>query len=198
MRCFVAVFFCVLSLVKYHALVLRFFSALFLFCLLFFKRNCCCLFVTFFWMLSFRRAVPDLVRSICCRWLFSGCCEFSINIFCHLVCWLCFSSPFLFVLFAHFVILFFCYFVAGVFVPSTSAVLLRFFLLSFARSRFRLARDIRGGIWLFLVPPDSSPFTSVSAVDLHVHGAILICPAVVCLRPSAPIALTLNPLWPSP
>ena len=129
--------------------------------------------------MSFRRAVSDLVRSICCRWLFSGCCEFSINIFRRLVCWLCFSPPFLFVLFAHFVILFFCYFVAGVFVPSTSAVLLRFFLLSFARSRFRLARGIRGGIWLFLVPPDSSPFTSVSAVDLHVHGAILICPAVV-------------------
>ena len=48
-----------------------------------------------------------------------------------------FFFPFLFVLFAHFVILFFCFFVAGVFAPSTSAVLLRIA----GRGLFLFARD---------------------------------------------------------
>ena len=71
MRCFVAVFFCVLSLVKYHALVLRFFLRCFCFAryflseivvaflLLFFS---CCLFAVLFLILCVPFVVVDCFR----------------------------------------------------------------------------------------------------------------------------------------
>ena len=67
MRCFVAVFFCVLSLVRYHALVLRFFLRCFCFACYFLSEIVVAFLLLFFLILSFRRAVSDLVRSICCR-----------------------------------------------------------------------------------------------------------------------------------